>query len=487
VTFEIAADAPSRVRYNQDTMNRSASRRRFLTGLSARLLALTVCFVMLAEVLIYLPSVARFRDVYLRDQIAKAHLAALALEASPNARITDPLAMDLLMHAGAHAIVLKVPDRRMLMLSERMPMTVAATFDLRQQTFLDAIGDAVSTLVTRENRVLRVIGSTPRDPDAVVEVLLDEKPLRTAMYAFSWRILTLSVIISLITAGLVYVVLQWLMVRPILRLTESMVRFRDDPQNERNTVRASRRADEIGVAERELAAMQEEIRHALRQKERLAALGSAVTKIHHDLRNTLTTAVLASDRLANIDEPEVQRLVPKLYQAIDRAVALASRTLAFARDEAAPLEESEFPLRALLAEVDDAVRGPDTAAPTVLVEGTALDVAIPGDRAQLFRVFSNLAINSAQAGAKQVRFDVLARDGIVQVDVSDDGPGIPPAMRDKLFKAFAAAGRKGGSGLGLAIAREIVAQHGGALGLLRTDAAGTVFRVELPVRRPAPP
>ncbi|HYN39864.1 MAG TPA: HAMP domain-containing sensor histidine kinase, partial [Rhodospirillales bacterium] len=483
---EIAAVAPCRIRYNHDSMSDVSHRRRFLTGLSARLLALTICFVMLAEVLIYLPSVARYRDVYLREQVVKAHLAALALEASPNAKITDPLAMDLLMHAGAHAIVLKVPERRMLMLSERMPPDIAATFDLRDQSFADAIGDAIMTLLQRDNRVLRVIGTTPRDPDATVEVLLDETPLRKAMYAFSWRILTLSIIISLITAGLVYVVLQWLMVRPILRLTESMVRFRSDPENERTTIRASRRGDEIGVAEQELAAMQKQLRQSLRQKARLAALGTAVTKIHHDLRNTLATAVLASDRLADIDDPEVQRLAPKLYQAIDRAAALASRTLEFARDEATPLRESEFALRDLLAEVDETVRTPETPAPAVSAAGPALDVVIAGDRTQLFRVFSNLTLNAAQAGARSVRFEALARDGLVQVDVSDDGPGIPAAVREKLFLPFAAAGRKGGSGLGLSISKQFVELHGGRMWFESAPGHGTSFFFSLPIEAPEP-
>jgi signal transduction histidine kinase len=459
-------------------------RRRFLTGLSARLLALTICFVMLAEVLIYLPSIARFRDVYLRDQIVKAHLAALALQASPNGKIADPLTMDLLRHAGAHAIVLKVPDRRMLMLSDWMPPEVAATYDLRDQSMAEAIGDAVVTLVQRENRILRVIGATPRDPDAIVEVLLDETPLRKAMYDFSWRILRLSIIISLVTAGLVYVVLQWLMVRPILRLTESMVRFRSEPENERTTIRSSHRSDEIGVAERELAAMQKQLRQALRQKERLAALGTAVTKIHHDLRNTLTSAVLASDRLSDIDEPEVQRLAPKLYQAIDRAVALTSRTLEFAGEEATPLQENTFRLRDLLIEVEESVRTPQDASPIVTADGEALDIVLSADRTQLFRVFSNLALNAAQAGARNVRFEAQHQNGMVQIDVGDDGPGIPSTTRDKLFRPFAAS-RKGGTGLGLAIAKEIVAAHGGALALARSDGTGTVFRIELPLRRPS--
>jgi len=438
---------------------------------------------MLAEVLIYLPSVARFRKVYLEDQLAKAHLAALVVEASPDAKVTDPLAMDLLRHAGAHAIVLKQPARRMLMLSDDIPSEVDMMIDLRTTTFFEWIGGAVMTLLRSDNCILRVVGVSPRDPGVVVEVMLDEIPLRTAMYAFSWRILTLSIVISVITAALVYLVLQWWMVRPITRLTLSMVRFSADPEDERITLRPSGRSDELGVAERELASMQAEVRQALRQKARLAALGTAVAKIHHDLRNTLATAVLASDRLSTIDDPEVQRLAPRLYQAVDRAVQLTSRTLEFAKEAPAPLRETEFPLRDLLHEVDEIVAAANGRAPRLVVGGTAVDAAVAADREQLFRVFSNLTLNAAQAGARTVQFQADTMDGSLVVDVKDDGPGIPERALDGLFVPFAAGGRSGGIGLGLVIAREIVAAHGGALRLVRSDSAGTVFRVQLPLRR----
>jgi signal transduction histidine kinase len=462
---------------------------RFLTGLSGRLLALTVCFVMLAEVLIYLPSVGRFRKVYLEDQIAKAHLAALALEASPDEAVAQPLTMDLLTHAGAHAIVVKAPDRRMLMLAEQMPSAVDAVVDLRSHRFLGWIGDALITLAQRGNRVLRVIDASPRGAGVTIEVLLDETPLRRALYAYSWRILTLSIVISLFAATLVYAVLQWWMVRPIARLTDSMVRFRGNPEDESTTIVPSRRSDEIGVAERELAAMQSQVRRALREKARLAAVGTAVAKIHHDLRNMLTGAVLASDRLAEIDDPDVQLVVPRFYQAIDRAVALTSRTLDFLRDEPPPVRDSVFRIGDLLADVDRAVRARDGVSPLLSVDGPALSCEIAGDRDQLFRVFSNLALNAAQAGAGTVRVDAERSDGRIVFAVSDDGPGISPIVRERLFLPFAGSGRSHGTGLGLAIAREIVAAHGGAIDLVETGARGTTFRVELPLRRPrsAPP
>ncbi|QLH39946.1 MAG: HAMP domain-containing histidine kinase [Defluviicoccus sp.] len=451
---------------------------------------MTVCFVMLAEVLIYLPSVARYTRTYFEDQIAKANLAALAMQASPDGVAAEPLRMDLLLRAGAHAIVLREPHRRMLMLSESMPPGIDVTYDMRRQSWFDWIGDAVATLVQRENRVLQVIAKTPDIQNGTIEVLLDETPLRRALYAVSWRILQVSVIISLITAGLVYLVLQMWMVRPIVRLTESMVRFRENPEDERTTIIPGRRGDEIGIAEIELAAMQGQLRAALRQKARLAALGEAVAKIHHDLRNTLSSAVLASDGLANIDNPKVQRLAPRLYQAIDRAVALTSRTLDYLRDEPPPLHETAFSLRDLLGDVVDSLppAAPSAAPPATgnadfRVDIDELPIAeLTGDREQLFRVFSNLVLNARQAGAKHVRISGQTTDGRIDIDISDNGPGIAPPVRERLFLPFAATNRKGGgTGLGLVITREIVAAHGGVLHLVETGDQGTTFRVELPL------
>ncbi len=207
------------------------SRPAWITGLSVRLLALTVVFVMLSEVLIFLPSIARFRRVALEDHVAKAHLAVLALEATPDAMISESLAKHLLFLASAHAVILKEADRRMLMLGGEMPPTVDATFDLRETMMTDWIEDAFDALFRRGNRVLRVVGSSPQMPDVQIEVLIDEQPLREAMLSYSQRILKLSIAISLLTAALVYFSLQWLMVRPILRLTDSMVRFRQNPED----------------------------------------------------------------------------------------------------------------------------------------------------------------------------------------------------------------------------------------------------------------
>ena len=258
-----------------------------LTSLSVRLLVLTVTFVMLAEVLIFVPSIARFRLVYMEERIDAAHLASLALEATPNQIVSPELEAQLLTRAMVHAVVIKRTESRSLMLGGDMPPAVDAGYDLRAATPTILIADAFMALLPWQNRVIRVEGTVGSDPDVVVEVIIDEKPMQAAMYDYAGRIITLSIVISLITAVLVYFSLHWLMVRPMRRITQSMVDFRDDPEDPSRTIDLSDRSDEVGIAQRELADMQSQLRAALRQKTHLAALGTAVSKINHDLRNIL--------------------------------------------------------------------------------------------------------------------------------------------------------------------------------------------------------
>jgi signal transduction histidine kinase len=454
------------------------ARPSLVTGLSARLLLLTVLFVMLAEVLIFLPSIARFRRDELEDRLAKAHLAMLALEATADNMVSKALETTLLRHAGAYAIALTEPDRKMLMLGEAAPPPVEATIDLRAETAAGMIANAFSTLVQAQNRVLKIAGPSPADPRGTIAIVIDESPLRAQLRAFSIRILTLSIIISLITAGLVFFALQWLMVRPIVQLTEAMTRFRQNPEDDAGVLRPGRRGDEIGLAQRELAAMQARIRTALREKSQLAALGGAVGRINHDLRNALSAAALASDRLSGIADPEVQRVTPKLYQAIDRAIALCTQTLDFVRDVKPTLRIDRFSLDGAVAEVEAEVV--DAGGEPLPVRCRGGELIVEADRSQFLRVLSNLAHNAAQAGARRIVVEASRSGGRLLIDVGDDGPGIAAAMQTELFKPFGVTGRHGGSGLGLAIAREIVRAHGGDLTLEATGPAGTVFRIDLP-------
>jgi signal transduction histidine kinase len=449
-----------------------------IRSLSARLLVLTIFFVMVSEVLIFVPSVARFRMTYLDNHIASGHLAALALAASPSGQIDQALTNELLAHVGAHAVILHRPDGMVRMLDSAMPPAADVTFDLTKGNVPIWIQRSLETLFGSGNRVMRVLGPSPVEPNATVELLLDEAPLRKELRHFGIRILELSILISLTTAALVYLSLQWLLVRPMRRITASMTAFREDPEDASRRILPSRRRDEIGGAERELAMLQETVRQALGQRARLAALGTAVTKINHDLRAILATARLVSDGLADSAAPEVRRVAPRLFEAIDRAVALCTRTLDFSREGAPPFAPTRFPLTPLIEEIAPA-----------LAQGTgelAIEPALPAglvvqaDRDQLYRVLLNLAQNAVEAGAQHLRMSATASDGEIAIEIADDGHGLPPRARENLFRPFFGSARPGGTGLGLAIARELMRAQGGDLLLVESTGSGTVFRLTLP-------
>src|SRR5262245_39668998 len=357
-------------------------------GLSARLLVLTAIFVMVAEVLIFLPSVARFRVDWMQERISAAHLAILSLEATPDHMISDDLKTELLHHAGVHAIVIsKPPVRRMLTVDQ--PPTAQAVYDLRSNMWYNWIADTVRTLIGPPHQVIRIIGVSPQDGVSTIEILLDAGGLNPEMLDYGERILTLSAIISLITAAMVYLSLHWLIIRPMQRLTDNVIAFRQAPADPTRAITTTTRGDEIGIMQRELSTMESAVRSAMRQQMRLAALGSAVAKINHDLRNILTTAQLVSDRLADSSDPNVRHMAPMAVGSIDRAVRLCSQTLDFAREEMPAPKRSVFCLAGLVDDVGEVV--------CLLTENRAqwqnqvpVGFELDADRDQMFRVLVNL-------------------------------------------------------------------------------------------------
>ncbi len=451
-------------------------------SLSAKLLLLTIAFVMLAEVLIYAPSIARMRLVYLQEHLAAAHLSILALEATPDNMVSKEMEAELLQHVEAYMVALTKPEQGKLMLMVATPEVIDATYDLREDSFFGLIGDAVMTLLAPENRLLRIIGPSPKDPQILVEVVMDEAPLRREMYDFSWRILNLSLVISVFTAALVYLSLHLLMIRPMRRITESMAAFRANPEVAADALPPSERSDEIGIAQRELLNMQQGLRAALLQKTRLAALGTAVTKVNHDLRNMLATASLISDRLGKSGDPAVRSMAPALVGAIDRALHLCSQTLQFTREGPAQLDLRRFDLRDLLTEVREALAEVG-AGRAGWINEVDRGFEIEADREQLYRVFYNLTCNALEAGAGEVRIAARPVRDFLVVDVEDNGPGMPEEAKYDIFKPFAGSTRKGGTGLGLSIAHDIMRAHGGDIRLERSGGEGTLFRLVLPMRQ----
>ena len=458
-------------------------RSGFLNTLSGRFLLLTVAFVMLAEVLIFVPSIARFREDYLLLRLEKAQIASLALLAT-DGMISPELEAELLSNAGVLNVVLWRDQIRQLILSSPVTEEISATYDLRMATPLYLMRDALVILVDSHEHAIRVIGNPVQDAGSLIEVTMLTGPLRQAMIAYGLRILALSALISVVTAALLFFAVRRLLVQPIRRVVQHMALYADAPEDARRMIAPTSGVVELREAEEALLSLQTQMTGALRQKARLAQLGSAVAKISHDLRNILTTAQLFADRIERSSDPAVARISPKLVGSITRAVSLCESTLAFGKAEEPPPRLSRFALRPLIEEVIEAEALGERMGVTCLVDVPA-GMNLRADTEQLYRILANLMRNAMQA------LEATGKEGVIEVSggenetewwikVGDTGPGLPPRARDHLFTAFQGGARKGGSGLGLAIAFELVRGHGGRLDLLRSDEAGTEFMIHLP-------
>lgn len=459
--------------------------------LSARLLLLTLFFVMVAEVLIFAPSVGRYRMDYLEQRLGAAHLALLAVEATPDGMVDHALQRRLLDHAGTLRMTAWRPNRAKLMLGDDMEITLDAEYDVRERRFFPLIGQALAALVRTEARTIGVMGFSPKDPQVVVDAVISEQPMIHQMREYAGRIFLLSLAISGFTAGLVYLSLHLLLVRPLRRMAANMQSFQDAPEDDSRILRPSSRTDEVGEAERALAGMEGRLREALYKKDRLAAVGTAVSKISHDLKGVLTTALLESDRLeTSAADPDVKAVTQGIARALERAVTLCTTTLRFAQDGPPTVRIQSLAVVDLLAEVADLQQSDDfTWAVTV---DAALRVAADSDLT--LRVLENLGRNAMQAGAS--RLEVTARvcpgDGAgrgesVFLRLADNGRGMPQRALDNLFRPFSGSARAGGTGLGLPIARELLAAQGGRLDLEDTAGTGTAFLIRLPLSRDAAP
>lgn len=452
-------------------------------SLSAQLLLLTILFVMLAEVLIYVPSLANFRDTWIRQRLVQAQIATLALEATPDNMLSSQLRDELLENAEAYAVVLYRDAARRLILRDDMPPAIDASYDLRDRNSMDLIVDMIDSLMADDGRIIRVIGRPRFEGGDVIEIVLDETPLRQAMFAYSANILTLSLFISFLTAMLVFFSLNRFLVRPMRRITENMIAFRERPEDVSRVISPSARADEMGLAERELADLQQQVRATLNQQARLASLGTAIAKINHDLRNILANAQLISDRLSDVDDPTVQKLAPRLFASIDRAIQLCTNTMKFGKAEEDLPTRKPVPLAPLVRELVDAIGLAEESAISLRVL-VPEDLIVDADPDQLFRILLNLGRNAVQAMEAGGELLIRANENAacVMIDVSDMGPGIPKLAQERLFQPFSGSNRAGGTGLGLAISADLARAHGGTLELVETGPGGTLFRLTIPTR-----
>ena len=460
-----------------------------LAGLSVKIIATIVVVILAVEMVVYLPTAASFRLAWLNDRLRVGIVAARVLDAVPDAMELPRAVTDrLLTSAGAIAIVYRREGQSQLIELEAAQMPrEALTVDLRLRDPATVILGALDTLVAPEGRMLRIVGEEAGQPDRIVELLMPEAPLRAELLLYSRNLFVLSLILALITSAALYVLVSRILIAPIRRLTGNMMRFRGAPENAALIVPPTGRRDELGVMQRELAAMEADLFSMLRQRRHLADLGLAVAKINHDLRNTLTSAQLLSDQVADVEDPKVQRLAPRLVQSIDRAIGFAQSVLDYGRQSVTPPRPVPVDLRLLL---DDAAFDAGLVGHPVIAfnNDVPAGISILADPDQFARIFVNLLKNAREAldaVADPARPPVVGisieetADSII-VSVADNGPGLPPRARENLFVAFEGSARAGGTGLGLAIARELTEAHGGQLALVE-QSVGSRFDITLPL------
>lgn len=469
----------------------AAPRGRRSLGLAGRLLLLTISFVLLAISMFYASRLSAARENWLRDRLAAAHTAVVAFDAAGGHQLAPALTRELLDSVGAKSIAMGIGEnRRLLSISEVEPRA-DLTEDFTDPSMMQSVVSAFRTLFADPASVIRVKGPAPID-GALIEVTLVQERLIAQMWRVSKNFLVLLLIISSVMTLVLWAALWQWVIRPVRRLTSSIIGFGANPQDARHIVSPSGRDDDIGRAEFALSAMQGTLAEELSQRKRLAELGMAVARINHDLRNMLAAAQLISDRLAAIPDPLAQRLAPRLVATLDRAIAFCQSTLAYgAAREQAPVRR-RFDLREVVRQVVETAEASNGGS-------IAYSIDIPpkfeleADPDHVQRVIENLSRNAVQALQSQealeerphaIRFAAIRTAGAALIEVSDTGPGFPPEAVERIFEPFHLSTRAGGSGLGLAIAADLVARNGGSITLapsLKDDFyCGARFLITLP-------
>jgi signal transduction histidine kinase len=474
----------------------------FFSSLSGRLFYVTVGCVVLFGIFILAPGMAQYQQRALEDRIRNAETAFLALEVSPQKALPNTIADRLLNNAGAHYLAVSNNGERLYVFRDRalregrvvVPDEVTDLRDTHAdfEHDFDYMLAPWITMLGAKDRVIHYQTRPRENLGQIIEIVISAEPLKQELLGQLLSSLRVTLYVSAGFGMLLFGMLIFFIVRPIQRLTKAVKRFKANPEDVYAVPKLSGRRDEIGEIEVELSQMQEQVRLALKSRARLAALGQAVSKINHDLRNMLTSAQMASDRLAASPDPAVAKALPRLERALDRALNLAQNVLNYGKSDEVPARIQIVKLRELAeAAAEDAGLGL-TAQSSERVR-FALKAPkgfyLEADPEHLHRLLVNLMRNAKQAIENEpnrktlgrVMLEAVKTPDAVRLILSDNGPGIPQRVRDQLFKPFSVSGTVGGSGLGLAIARELAQTHGGDVKLLSSGPDGTRFEIVLPL------
>lgn len=213
---------------------------------------------------------------------------------------------------------------------------------------------------------------------------------------------------------------------------------------------------------------------------RLSTVGEMAATLAHQIRTPLTAALLYAGNARRNDLPPARRTAQ-----LDKAIAcmrdlerLIADMLQFARG--ARPAETRFTVAELFAGVEDALAPIVDREQRLDIEAPAATCVIEGNRETLAGALINLANNALQAAGAgaHVRIGAETRPAAVLIRVQDNGPGVPAALRERIFEPFFTS-RADGSGLGLAVARSVARAHGGELLLEDARCGHTTFTLQL--------
>ncbi|MET8997500.1 ATP-binding protein [Amycolatopsis sp. NPDC004169] len=297
---------------------------------------------------------------------------------------------------------------------------------------------------------------------------------------FNWQIGWLppkTTVTAMVLALVLSQVLAHGMTRPLREMTAAARAMAKGDYTRR--IRATTR-DEVGVLAQAFNQMAGDLGNADRQRRELIA------NVSHELRTPITALNGVLENLVDgVEDPDPATLKTALQQT-ERLASLVDELLDLSRLDAgaSSLHKTSFSLWSLLSEVvgEAAFAGRGV---TFEVSVSPEGAVVTADRGRLFQVVANLLENAARHGPAggQVRVVAQVRAGEVRIDVCDEGPGIAPADRERVFERFTRGERPsgGGTGLGLAIARWAVELHGGTIGVVDPSAGtGSRIRVSLP-------
>jgi len=457
----------------------------FYQRLRVKLVFFISLAVLITEILVFVPSIADMKDRWLDTK----HQAAQALGLAFVNKYGDFDGDDILHSTVFSAIRITRIDGTTMTLSRKDPVSVMQVIDLRHYNEIASLWETLRILLLRDTKGAIEVAGALEGHNSILSVMIPKTIVYQILLEFTGQFVAVSFTIAIIAALLIYLIIYELLMRPWGHIYDNMLEFVAEPHNPSRILLPESRNDEVGLAQRRIAALERVLQQNYVRQKHLADLGLAVSKINHDMRNVLASAQLVSDHLAEVDNPVVQTLTPKLLRAISRAINYSQSVIAYGRAQEQPPQKRRLFLRHLIDEVQESlvVAGKEQVEICNFVpENFELDA----DSEQLHRVITNLIRNAVEAmtaeesgaacAVRRISISAGRIGATAVIDVEDTGPGLPARAKEHLFSPFQGSTRRDGIGLGLAICLELVRAHGGTIKLLEDDRPGTHFEIRLP-------